>query len=61
MKLIINYPTDKSSIDELNDRIAEFKAILVYETIEGLNLSCSSKKKVIKELLKGLKSGKYKA
>ena len=60
LNVVVNYPTDKAGIDILNERIAEFKAFLIFESIKGLNISSDGKKKVIKELLKGLKSGKYK-
>jgi hypothetical protein len=33
MKVVINYPTDKESIEILDEKIAEFKAILVFESI----------------------------
>lgn len=61
MDVIINYPTDKTGMNILNEKIAEFKAFLIFESIKGLNISSAGKKKVIKELLNGLKSGKYKA
>jgi hypothetical protein len=45
----------------LNERITEFKAILIFESIKKLNISDKGKRKVVKELLKGLEYGKYKA
>lgn len=59
MKVIVNYPTDKEAIDNLYDRIAEFKAILMVENIKRLNISDKGKRKIVKEMISGLKSGKY--
>lgn len=61
MNVIVNYPTDKEEINNLNEKIAEFKATLVFESIKRLNITEEGKRKVTRELLKGLKSGKYKA
>ena len=59
MNVIVNYPTDEKAIKNLNNQIVEFKAILFMESINNLNISLDGKKKVVKMLLKGLKSGKY--
>ena len=61
MNVIVNYPTDKEGLNNLSERIAEFKATLIFENIRKLNVSYEGKRKVVKDLLKGLKSGKYKA
>lgn len=61
MNIIVNYPRDKEAIDNLNEKIGEFKATLIIESIKGLNISDKGKRNVVKELLKGMKSGKYNA
>lgn len=61
MNVIVNYPTDEVAVNTLNERIEEFKSTLIIESINRLNISFKSKKKIVKDLLKGLKAGKYKA
>ena len=56
MNIIVNYPTEKDAIESLSERVAEFKAILVFESIKRLNITEEGKRKVTKELLKGVKS-----
>ena len=51
MEVYVNFPNDKEGMIELNKSIAKFRAILVMESIEKLNLDNYSKKKIIKELL----------
>ena len=51
MEVYVNFPNDKEGMIELNKSIAKFRAFLVMESIEKLNLVNYSKKKIIKELL----------
>ena len=51
MEVYVNFPNDKEGMIELNKSIAKFRAFLVMESIEKLNLDNYSKKKIIKELL----------
>lgn len=51
MEVYVNFPNDKEGMIKLNKSIAKFRAFLVMESIEKLNLVNYSKKKIIKELL----------
>ena len=51
MKIIINYPTEKSGIEKLNEGIAEIKATLYIETIANLNVSEETKREILKSLI----------
>ena len=54
MKIKINYPSDQSDIEKLNQRIAEFKATLYIESINNLNVSEETKKQILKNLIQVL-------
>lgn len=54
MNIYINIPKEPSGIDELNEAIAEFKAILYIETINKLNVSNKTKKEILKALKREL-------
>ena len=54
MKIIINYPTEKSGIEKLNEGIAEIKATLYIETIANLNVSEETKREILKSLIEEL-------
>ena len=51
MKIKINYPSEQSSIEQLNEGIADFKAILYIESINNLNVSEETKKEILKSLI----------
>ncbi len=51
MKLKVNYPSEQSDIEKLNNNIAEFKAILILESVEKLEVSEDSKKEILKNLI----------
>ena len=51
MKIIINYPTEKSGIEKFNEGIAEIKATLYIETIANLNVSEETKREILKSLI----------
>lgn len=55
MKVFVNLPELEEDKIELENRIAEFHAILLVEKIKQLNISDVNKKKVLKEILKNLK------
>ncbi|MEF2619991.1 MAG: hypothetical protein U0N02_04130 [Clostridia bacterium] len=54
MKIKINYPSEQSDIDLLNERIAEFKATLYIESITNLNVSEETKKEILTNLIQFL-------
>lgn len=54
LKIIINYPTEKSGIEKLNEGIAEIKATLYIETIANLNVSEETKREILKSLIEEL-------
>lgn len=54
MKIKVNYPTEPSGIEQLDEAIAEFKATLFIETISQLNVSDKNKKEILKALKKEL-------
>lgn len=56
MKAIVNYPTDKEMIQELQNRVAEFNATLIIETIKRLEIDDLSKEKVLDGVLNKLKN-----
>lgn len=51
----MNLPELEEDKIELQNRVAEFHAILLVEKIKQLNISDVNKKKVLKEILKNLK------
>ncbi len=61
MKVIVNYPTDKRLLNDLNERIDEFRATLIVEAVKRLDVSCDNKKKILDKIVDGFKSGKYSA
>lgn len=54
MKIKINYPSEQSGIEQLNEGIADFKAILYIESINSLNVSEETKKQIFQSLIKFL-------
>ena len=54
MKIKINYPSEQSDIERLNEGIAEFKATLFIESIVKLNVSEETKKEILNCLIKEL-------
>lgn len=54
MKIKVNYPSEQSGIYLLNERIAEFKAILYIESINNLNVSEETKKEILTNLIQVL-------
>lgn len=54
MKIKINYPSEQSGVEKLNEGIAEFKATLYIESINNLNVSEETKKEVLQNLIKEL-------
>lgn len=54
MKIKVNYPSEQSDIELLNEGIAEFKATLYIESIVKLNVSEETKKEILKNLIKCL-------
>lgn len=51
MKIKINYPSEQSGIEKLNEGIAEIKATLYIETIANLNVSEETKREILKSLI----------
>lgn len=51
MKIKINFPSEQSGIEKLNEGIADFKATLYIESIVKLNVSEETKKQVLKCLI----------
>ena len=54
MKIKINYPSEQSDIELLNEGIAEFKATLFIESIVKLHVSEETKKEILNCLIKEL-------
>jgi hypothetical protein len=54
MKIKINYPSNQSGVEKLNERIAEFKATLYIESINNLIVSEKTKKQIFKRLIQFL-------
>ena len=54
MKIKINYPSEQSGVEKLNEVIAEFKATLYIESINNLNVSEETKKQILKNLIQVL-------
>lgn len=54
MKIKINYPSEQSGVEKLNEGIAEFKATLYIESINNLNVSEETKKQILKSLIQVL-------
>ena len=59
MKIKINYPSEQSDIDLLNERIAEFKATLYIESITNLNVSEETKKEILTNLIQVLNYNRF--
>jgi len=51
MNVIVNYP-DMNNIKQLQSNVAKFKAILIKENIDKMNIDADSKKKVLEEVAK---------
>ena len=51
MEVFVNYPKDEEGIKELNKAVAQVHATLVLKSVEDLDISSESKKKVIKSLI----------
>lgn len=56
MKVIVNFPKESDALNELEDRIAKFNAILVVEKIKQLNLIDEDKDRILKLVLEDLKN-----
>lgn len=54
MRIKINFPSEQSDIELLNEGIAEFKATLYIESINNLNVSEETKKEILQSLIKEL-------
>ncbi len=54
MKIKVNYPSEQSDIELLEESIAEFKATLYIESIAKLNVSEETKKEILQSLLQVL-------
>ena len=54
MKIKINYPSEQSGVEKLNEGIAEFKATLYIESIQNINVSDNTKKQIFKRLIQVL-------
>ena len=54
MKIKVNYPSEQSGVELLNEGIAEFKATLYIESINNLNVSEETKKEILLNLIKEL-------
>ena len=52
MKIKINYPSEQSGVEKLNEGIAEFKATLYIESINNLNVNEETKKEILQSLKK---------
>ena len=55
MKIKINYPSEQSGVEKLNEGIAEFKATLYIESINNLNVNEETKKEILQSLIRKLK------
>ena len=51
MNVIVNYP-DVNNIKHLQSNVAKFKAILIKESIDKINIDTNSKRKVLEEVAK---------
>lgn len=51
MEIKVNYPSEQSGIDLLNEKVAEFKATLYIESINNLNVSEETKKEILQNLI----------
>ncbi len=58
MKVFINLPELEEDKEELENRVANFHAILLIEKIKQLHINDTSKKKLLDLILKDIK-GKY--
>ena len=59
MKVIINYPELEDDIQELESRVADFRATLLVEHIKQLNVNDSTKKELLNSITTDLKSKMY--
>lgn len=48
MEVFVNYPKDEEGIKELNKAVAQVHATLVLKSVEDLDISSESKKKLLK-------------
>lgn len=55
MEVFVNYPKDEEGIKELSKAVAQVHATLVLKSVEDLDISSESKKKVIKSLIQKAK------
>lgn len=56
MKVIVNFPKESDGLNELEDRVAEFHAILVVEKIKQLSITDDDKEKMLRLVLDNLKN-----
>lgn len=55
MKVFVNLPELEEDKEELENRVANFRATLLIEKIRGLNINDTSKKKILDLILKDVK------
>ena len=55
MRVFVNLPELAKDKEELENRVANFHAILLIEKIKGLNINDTSKKKILDLILKDVK------
>ena len=58
MQIIVHYPTQNEGENELENRVADFHATLLIETLKQLNISDKSKKELFNSILEHLNSQK---
>ncbi len=55
MKVIVNYPKNNDGNILLKEKIAYFKATLIFETVKSLNIKEEEKKGVLENIISHLK------
>lgn len=55
MKVFVNLPEIEEDKEELENRVANFHATLLIKKIKGLNISDTTKKKILDLILKDVK------
>lgn len=51
MEVIVKYPTDKDEIKKFEEKVAYFKAFLLYNSVDKLQVSDNVKNEIFKCLL----------
>ena len=51
MEVIVNYPTEKGLIEEFENNLALFQAMLIVDSVDELDIDYTSKQNIIKEII----------